>query len=140
MIRRRHESFGSKPWTLHSTTAVDSRTRLTQPPESRNQRVAQCLIRLEDAEGLAILGEALYLQETPLPPSIATHDGGGAPIDIEVLWTVAEMVAGHIRLGNDEAGESLASAYGLVREERWPAFQARGWRSTRPEHARAGVL
>jgi hypothetical protein len=107
----------------------------------RTQRVAHCLIRLGDADGIAMLQRTLELQETPLPPSFEVDENDAdAPMDIEILWTVAEMVAGHIRLGDDAAGEALASAYGLVREERWPAFQPRGWRSTRPEHARVGVL
>lgn len=57
-----------------------------------------------------------------------------------VLRDAAELVAGLFRAGSEEDARALAADFRLTREERWPAFQPRGWDSTRPQDARAGVM
>jgi hypothetical protein len=100
----------------------------------RRRRVAELQVRLRDSQGLESLREVLRAE---------TKDRVGdlqGDFDFEALWTVAELVAGLWRLGREGEALSLAAQYPIEREDRWPAFQPRGWRSTRPEDARAGVL
>ncbi|MGB7983275.1 MAG: toll/interleukin-1 receptor domain-containing protein [Candidatus Nanopelagicales bacterium] len=101
----------------------------------RRRRVAELLVRLGHEEGVDWLTQIL---QTEIENRLDGPDE--AVEDIEVLWTVAELVAGMWRLGRENEALALAAQYPIEREERWPAFQPRGWRSTRPQDAQAGVL
>ena len=101
----------------------------------RRRRVAELQVRLGDPEGIETLREILHTETSNSLEG--SHEAGD---DIEVLWTVAELVAGLWRLGRDQEAVAVAAQYPIEREDRWPAFHPRGWRSTRPGDARTGVL
>lgn len=98
----------------------------------RRQRLAECHVRLGDPEGVTILREVLDRRSEGVPITDQT--------DIEVLWVAAELAAGLFRAGSEQEVSDLAADFLLTREERWPGFQPRGWASTRPQDARAGVM
>ncbi len=131
------EAHALRERALAASTETLAHTGPTARPQARlirRHRQAECMARLGDEQGVWILRELLEQSH------VSSQADPAAGQDIEVLWTVAELVAGLFRLGREDEALALAAEYPIEREQRWPASQPRGWRSTRPEDARAGVL
>jgi hypothetical protein len=107
---------------------------------SYRSRLAQALVRNFDPAGVQILREDLPVRCGETHFSDSEWPRADDPLSIEILWDVAELVAALHRFGEATEASDLVRRFGLEQVDDWPPYLTRGWRSTRPEHARAGVL
>lgn len=125
-----NDSLTRAEFNLRLTQGIAAAQDKTRP---RREAVAWCKVRLGDHAGLRPLEESVWVESRAAEPA--------APgLSLPALRAVAQLVAAYLRLGQEAKGLELVERHGLVRDERFPRFQPRGWRSTEPRLAKVGVL